>query len=59
MDHALHQHANVGILETIDADAAAVAVGKEGEGVARDLVEQRVAVAAEEWHEGRQVVARI
>jgi hypothetical protein len=59
MDHALHQHAHVGILETIDADAAPVAVGKEGEGVARDLVEQRVAVAAEKWHEGRQVVARI
>ena len=35
MDDALHMHANVGVLEVLDALTAAVTMRKEREGVAR------------------------
>ena len=51
MHDALHEHAHVRILELLDARAAAVAVRKECVRLAGNLLDERVAVTAEEWHE--------
>jgi hypothetical protein len=52
----LHEDAHVGFLEPRDALTAPMAVREEREGVAGDLVEHRVAVAAEQGHGSRQAV---
>ena len=51
MHDALHEHSHVRILELLDAHAAAVAVRKECVRLAGDLLDERVAVTAEERHE--------
>jgi len=50
MHHALHVNPHVGILEPLDLLPATVTVREERERVARDLVEDRVVVAAGQWH---------
>ena len=50
MNDALDMHTDVGVLDALDEPSAAVAVRKEREGVARDLIEDRVAVTARKWH---------
>ena len=51
MDDALHMHADVGVLEVFDTQAAAMAMRKERERVARDLVENRIVVSAGQRHQ--------
>ena len=51
MHDALHEHSHVRILELLDARAAAMAVRKECVRLAGNLLDERVAVTAEEWHE--------
>ena len=51
MHDALHEHSHVRILELLDARAAAVAVRKECVHLAGNLLDERVAVTAEKWHE--------
>ena len=48
---ALRMHANVGILEARDGLTAAMAVGEHREGLARELLQLRVVVAARQYHE--------
>jgi len=55
MHHTLHVDADVGVLETLDPLAAPVAIREKREGVARDLLEDRVVVAAGEWHRGWKI----
>lgn len=50
MHHALYQHAHVRILELCDERAAEVAVWEECVDVAGNLLDERIAVTAEEWH---------
>jgi hypothetical protein len=50
---AQHEHADISVLESLDAPSAAVAVGKEREGVASDLIEKWIAAATEERHRCR------
>jgi hypothetical protein len=50
MHHPLHVDPHVRILEPLDLPSASMAVREEGEGVAGDLVEDRVVVAAGEGH---------
>jgi len=50
MHHSLHMDADVGVLEALDSPAAAVAIREQREGVARDLLEDRVVVTAGQWH---------
>ena len=50
MHDALHQHAHVRILEPVDARATEVAVRKECEYIAGDLLDEGITVTAEEWH---------
>lgn len=52
MYHAQDQDAHLGVLEAVDPKPAAVAVRKEGEGVARNLVKDGIAAAAEQGHRG-------
>ena len=51
MHDALHEHSDVRILESFDARAAAVTVRKECVRLAGNLLEEWVAVTAEERHE--------
>lgn len=53
MDHALDVNPDIRILESIDALTTAVALRKERERVARDLLENGIVVSARERH-GRQ-----
>ena len=50
MNDALDVHTDVCVLDALDAPSAAVAMRKEREGVARDLIEDRVAVTARKGH---------
>lgn len=51
MHDALHEHPHVGILVARDLHAAALAVGEQRVHVARDLLDERIAMTAEEWHD--------
>ena len=51
MHDALRVHSNVGILEPRDDLTAAMAVGEHREGLARELLQLRVVVAARQYHE--------
>ena len=48
--HALHVHANIGVLEPLDALAAPSAAGKQREGVARDLLQPGVVGPSRQGH---------
>lgn len=50
MHDALNVHPNIRVLELLDALSAPVAMGKERERIARDLIENRIVVAAREGH---------
>ena len=50
MYDALHMDPNVRVLEPQDLLTAPVAVRKEGEGVARELVQKRIVVASGDGH---------
>jgi hypothetical protein len=50
MDHALDVYPDVRVLDSLDALPAATAMGKEREGVARDLIENRIVVPARKGH---------
>ena len=51
MHDALYQYAHVRILELRDERAAEVAVREERVDVAGNLLDERIAMTAEEWHE--------
>jgi hypothetical protein len=50
MHHPLHVDPHVRILETLDPSSAPVTVREEREGVARNLLEDRVVVMTGEGH---------
>jgi hypothetical protein len=52
MNDSLKVNPDVGVLEARDALAAAMAMRKERERVARDLIQDGVVVSAREGHEG-------
>jgi hypothetical protein len=52
MNDSLDVNPDVGVLEACDALAAAMAMRKERERVARDLIEDGVVVSAREGHGG-------
>ena len=50
MHDPLHEDTHVGILEVLYASAAAAAMRKQRISVAGDLLDERVAMTAEQWH---------
>ena len=50
MDHALDMHPHIGVLEALDANAAAVAMRKKRKRVARDLFENGIVVSTGQRH---------
>ena len=50
MHDTLHVHPYIGILEPDDLLAAPMAVRKQGEGIARELVQNRIVVASGDRH---------
>ena len=59
MHHALDVDTHVGIFDTLDALAAAMAMRKERERVASNLVEQGIVVPAGQghWSSGSRLIA--
>ena len=50
MHDALEVHPNVRVLEPFDAPPTTMAIGKEREGIARDLIEKWIVAPAREGH---------
>lgn len=59
MHDALHQHSHVGILVVLDVHPAALAVGEERVHVARDLLDEGIAMTAEEWHDASGEIVHV
>ena len=50
MYHALDMYPDIRVLDALDALSAAMAMRKEREGVARDLIEDRIVMPARKGH---------
>lgn len=58
MHDPLHVDPYVRVLESLDPQPAALAVRKEGEGIAGDLLENRIVVMAGEGHHQQDTIVR-